>query len=63
MRTTHGITITCPFIRLSITLVSHETFKDSLSFGQMFTSARRCAEPMTQLRRLKVRVIVTGNGI
>ena len=29
----------------------------------MFISVRRCAEPMTQLRRLKVRVTVTGNGI
>ena len=29
----------------------------------MSTSVRRCAEPMTQLRRLKVRVTVTGNGI
>ena len=28
----------------------------------MFTSVRRCAETMTQLRRLKVRVTVTGNG-
>ena len=27
----------------------------------MFTSVRRCAEPMTQLRRLKVRVTVTGS--
>ena len=26
----------------------------------MFTSVRRCAEPMTQLRRLNVRVTVTG---
>ena len=34
--------------------------KNSLSFGQMFTSVRRCAEPMTQSRRLKVRVTVTG---
>ena len=29
----------------------------------MFNSVRRCAEPMTQLRRLKVRVTVTGNGL
>ena len=49
-----------PFIH---NFVSHETFKISLSFGQMFTSVRRCAEPRTQLRRVKVKVTVTVNRI
>ena len=35
----------------------------SLNFTQMFLSVRRCAEPMTQLPRLKVMVTVQGHGI
>ena len=35
----------------------------SINFTQMFLSVRRCAEPMTQLPRLKVKVTVQGHGI
>ena len=43
---------------------SPEPFKRfSLNFAQMFLSARRCAETMTQLRRLKVKVPHQGHVI
>ena len=49
-----------PSIRVrSIFPKSFERF--SLNFTQMFLSIRRCAEHMTQLPRLKVKV--TGQGI
>ena len=35
----------------------------SLNITQMFRSVRRCAEPMTQLPRLKVKVTLQGHGI
>ena len=45
----------------SISLESLEQF--SLNFTQMFLSVRRCAEPRTQLRKLKVKVTLQGYGI
>ena len=33
----------------------------SLNFGQMFTSVGQCAEPITHLCRLKVKVTVEGH--
>ena len=44
--------------------ISPERFERfSLNFTQMFLSVRRCAEPMTQLCRLKVKVTLQGYGI
>ena len=33
------------------------------NFTQMFPSVRQCTEPMTQLRTVKVKVTLQGNGI
>ena len=41
-------------VSVSLFLLNFDQF--SLNFSQMFLSVRRCAEPMTQLRRLKVTV-------
>ena len=35
----------------------------SLNFTQMFLLVRQCAEPLTQLRILKVKVTLQGHGI
>ena len=44
--------------------ISPEPFEQfSLIFTQMFLSVRRCAEPMTQLCRLKAVVTLQGHGI
>ena len=44
--------------------ISPEPFERfSLNFTKMFLSVRRCAEPMTQLRRLNVKVTLQGHGI
>ena len=43
-------------VQFPVCSISAEDFKRfSLSFTQMFLSERRCAEPMTQLCRLKVK--------
>ena len=36
---------------------------DTLYFIQMFLLVRRCAEPMTQLQRLKVKVTFQGHRL
>ena len=44
--------------------ISHELAERfSLSFTQMFLSVSWCAEPMTQLCKLKVNVILQGHEI
>ena len=56
----HGI---YPF-QFPVRSISHEPFERfSLNFTQMFLSARRCTEHMTQLLSLEVHVKVQGNGI
>ena len=49
------------FCVISISPLRLEEF--SLSFGQMFISVKQCSEPMTQVRRLKVKVKIKGHGI
>ena len=47
--------------RLNITSEPFERF--SLNFTQVFPSVSWCAEPMTQLCKLKVEVTLQGHGI
>ena len=64
-------------LKVKVTLQSHEIYPSlrvcsislehferfSLIYTQMFLSVSWCSEPMTQLRRLKVKVTLQGHGI
>ena len=56
-----GQRFTLEFHVLSISPESFGRF--SLIVTQMFLSVRRCAEPMTRLHRLKVKVTIQSHGI
>ena len=46
-------------LEFRVRFLSPEPFERfSLNFGQMLTIVRQCAEPMTQLPRLKVKVTI-----
>ena len=48
-------------LELLVSCISPEPFQQfSLKFTQMFLSVQQCAEPMTLLRRLKVKVTLQG---
>ena len=56
----------CPSVHLHLVVcsISPEPFERfSLNFGNMFSSVRWCAELMTQLYRLKVKVTVKSHAI
>ena len=51
-------------LKFPIRSISPEPFERfSLTFTQMFLSARRCVENMTQLWSLELNVTVQGHGI
>ena len=51
-------------LELRVSCIAPEPFQQfSLKFTQMFLSVQQCAEPMTLLRRLKVKVTLQGHVI